>query len=76
MQGSFDRFDGIFPNQTHTVLKLNNSKGSLNKSVESDDQQRAGIVRSSLNMAKMRESMNKTEILTKRDQVNTSYSTT
>jgi hypothetical protein len=58
------------------VLKLNNSKGSLNKSVESDDQQRAAIVRSSLNMAKMRESMNKTEILTKRDQVNTSYSTT
>ena len=76
LQGSFDRFEGMFPNQTHTVLKLNNSKGSLNKSVDSEDHHRAGLVKSSMNMNKMRESLNKTEILTKRDHVNTSYSTT
>ena len=72
----------MFPNQTHTVLEMNNSKGSIRgPSVDSNEDDhrsqdrriRPGVV-SSMNMANMRENMNKTEILTKRDKVNTSYS--
>ena len=69
----------MFPNQTQTILQMNNSKGSIRgASVESiedgntSNRERPGVL-SSLNMAKMRENMNKTEILTKREKVNISY---
>lgn len=69
----------MFPNQTHTHLQLNNSKGTIRgQSIDSQEDARSandrGLVKSSMNMEKIRENMNKTEILTKRDQVNTSYS--
>ncbi len=63
----------MFPNQTHTNIQLNNSKGTIRgQSIDSQEDarsalDRAGGVKSSLNMDKMRENLNKTEILTKRD---------